>query len=123
LNLVILQGNITKDIDVKVKGELVIANFSMAVSRMKKGETDFFNCTAFNKNAELIGNSLHKGSPILINGHLQNSSYEKDGHTVYKTDVIVDRFDFIGKKEDNTSNTPPSQNNDITPIDDGDIPF
>ena len=123
MNLTVLKGNICKDIDLKYvnDGKMAIAKFSLAVSRMKKDDpSDFFNCTAFGKTAELIAENLSKGSPILINAHLQTGSYDhKDGHKVYTTDVIVDRFEFIGKKEDNNSSPTP----EITPIDDGDIPF
>jgi len=128
MNIVIIKGNITKDIDLKfAQGSgLGIAKFSVAVARMKKDDpSDFFNCTAFGKTAETIAERLHKGSPILITGHLQTGSYDhKEGHKVYTTDVIVDRFEFIGKKEENQESAAANtENNDITPIDDGDIPF
>jgi len=102
---------------------MAIAKFSIAVSRMKKDDpSDFFNCTAFGKTAELIAERLGKGSPILINGHLQSGSYtNKADVKVYTTDVIVDRFDFIGKKEDNPVN---NTNSEVTEIDDlSDVPF
>jgi len=73
MNIVIIKGNITKDIDLKfAQGSgLGIAKFSVAVARMKKDDpSDFFNCTAFGKTAETIAERLHKGSPILITGHL-----------------------------------------------------
>jgi len=128
MNIVIIKGNITKDIDLKfAQGSgLGIAKFSVAVARMKKDDpSDFFNCTAFGKTAETISERLHKGSPILITGHLQSGSYDhKEGHKVYTTDVIVDRFEFIGKKEENQESAA-SPNEDVTPIDDDltDIPF
>ena len=130
MNLTVLKGNICKDIDLKYvsDGKMAIAKFSLAVSRMKKDDpSDFFNCTAFNKTAELIAENLGKGSPILINGHLQTGSYtNKADVKVYTTDVIVDRFEFIGKKEDASTNENKTTSYDIdgaTPIDDGDIPF
>ena len=141
MNVIIFKGNISRDIDLKfAQGSgMAVAKFGLAVARMKKDDpADFFNCIAFGKTAELIANSLRKGSPILINGHLQSGKYDKDGHTVFTTDVIVDRFEFISKKEDdNSNNSNQSRSNsssntgtnnfgsasDITPIDDGDIPF
>ena len=94
---------------------------------MKKDDpSDFFNVVAFGKTAEIIAERLGKGSPILINGHMQTGSYDhKDGHKVYTTDLIVDRFEFLGKKGDIPVATS-QENKDIdgvTPIDDGDIPF
>ena len=137
MNIIILKGNISRDIELKfAQGSgMAVAKFGIAVARMKKEDpADFFNCTAFGKTAEIIADRLEKGKPILINGHLQSGKYDKDGRTVFTTDVIVDRFEFIGKKEDNnSSNSNQSGNNggghdfgsnsDVTPIDDGDIPF
>ena len=130
MNLVVMQGNITRDIElIFAQGSgLGIAKFGIAVSRMKKGETDFFNCVSFGKTAETISECLHKGSPILITGHLQSGNYEnKKGDKVYTTDVIVDRFDFIGKKEDTDEQkargSEYTSNPDLDPINDQDIPF
>ena len=128
LNIIILKGNITRDVEMKFqeKTGLAIAKFGIAVSRMKKDESDFFNVVAFGKIAEVIADSLQKGSPILIEGHLQSGSYDnKEGKKVYTTDVIVNRFEFVSKKGDSqeTSHTTTDNNEGATPIDDGDIPF
>ena len=127
MNITVLKGNISRDINLKfAQGSgTAVAKFGIAVARIKKDDpADFFNCTAFGKTAELIANTLSKGKPILINGHLQSGKYDKDGHTVYTTDVIVDRFEFISRKEGNSNDsTSTDSNSDITPIDDGDIPF
>lgn len=51
---------------------------------------------------KLCGKYLTKGSEVLIQGHLQNRSWEaQDGSKRYATDVIVDSFEFCGKKADN----------------------
>jgi single-strand DNA-binding protein len=133
MNLVILKGNITRDIElIFAPGSgLAVAKFGLAVARMKKEDgADFINCVAFGKQAELIAESLHKGSPILIEGRIQTGSYEnKEGKKVYTTDIVINKFEFIGKKEDN--NSTPSESNfeeksfneEMTPVDDGDIPF
>ena len=121
MNLLIIKGNLTKDVELKSsQSGMAIAKFTVAVARMKKDDdADFFNCTAFNKTAEIIADSLGKGSPILITGHVQLGNYtDKEGVKKYTTDVMVDRFEFIGKKEDNHST-----NTEITPVDDGGIPF
>lgn len=127
----ILKGNICKDIDLKFvpQSGLAVAKFTMAVSRMKKDDpSDFLNCVAFGKTAETIANNLGKGNPILINGHIQTGSYDhKDGHKVYTTDVIVDRFEFIQSKGAGNTNTNTSNesfdNEFMAPVDDGEIPF
>ena len=126
MNLLIIRGNLTKDVELKFsQSGMAIAKFTVAVARMKKDDgADFFNCTAFNKTAEIIADSLRKGSPILINGHVQLGNYtDKEGIKKYTTDVMVDRFEFLGKKEDNNSTNSQDSNSGITPVDDKDIPF
>ena len=108
-------------------GEMAIAKFNVAVARMKKDDAPYyFNCVAFGKTGEIIADCLHKGSPILINGHMQSGKYDKDGHTVYTMDLVVDRFEFAGgKKEDNIPNKKQDADlgNDEATLTDLDIPF
>lgn len=76
---------------------MAVCRFNLAVQRpFKKDETDFINCIAFSKRAETIAQYLTKGRQVLIEGHIQTGSYEKDGIKRYTTDIIVDSFEFIG---------------------------
>lgn len=127
MNKTMLLGRVTKDIELKFgKDGMAIAKFSVAVNRMKKGETDFINCIAFGKTAETIANYIKKGSQIGIEGHIQTGSYtNKDGHKVYTTDVIVDRFDFVGGGNNNTTSNTQSGDvpQDYFSEDNSDMPF
>ena len=139
MNKVILIGRLTKDPDLRFAAGTgkAVTRFTMAVNRpMKKGEADFIGCIAFGKTGETIAQYLTKGKPLAITGNIRTGSYEKEGITRYTTDVIVDTFEFIsGGNEDSSrgTNTPSafdSANNsfndksdDMTPVDDGDIPF
>jgi len=121
MNSVTLIGYIGREIQSRyTTGEnpMAVARFSVGVSRNKE-ETDWINCVAFGRTAENIDQYFHKGSQIGISGHIQTGSYEKDGVKHYTTDVVVDRFDFIGKKEDNTQ--PPAQQGFTATTED--IPF
>lgn len=84
----------------------------MAVNRKikKEGqpEADFIRCTAFGKTAENIGKYFSKGRPILIEGHIQTGSYEKDGVKHYTTDIIVETFDFMDSKSNTDSAAEPT---------------
>lgn len=102
MNIVILQGRLTKDCDVTYSSTgMVIARFSIAVDRPKKSnvekrEADFINCTVFGKRAEAIANYVSKGQRLLIKGSLRISNYtDKNGVKKYGTEVLVDDFDFI----------------------------
>lgn len=133
MNKVVLIGNLTKDVDLSFAAGsgTAVGRFTVAVARMKKGESDFPNCISFGKTAETIAQYFFKGSKIAIEGHIQTGSYDaKDGTKRYTTDVIVDRFEFVGQannnNQSNTSNNNFNQNNfedEMTPVDDGDMPF
>lgn len=101
MNKVVLAGRLTKDPEQRQAGNTSVTRFSIAVNRdFKKDEADFINCVAFGKTGDAIAQFFSKGRPIMIVGRIQTGKYEKDGKTVYSTDVIVDSFEFMLK--DNT---------------------
>ena len=104
MNRVILTGRLTKDIDVKQKGDMSIGRFSIAVNRPYKNsegeyETDFFNCVMFNVN-NYIRENLLKGVSVVIDGRIQNSSYEVEGERRVSTDILVERIEVMNKPKD-----------------------
>ncbi|MBZ9615326.1 single-stranded DNA-binding protein [Clostridium estertheticum] len=148
MNKVTLVGRLTKDPDLKfAQGTgTAVCKFTIAVNRRFKKEgqpdADFLPVTVFNKQAEATANYMRKGSQVAIAGTIQTSNYMKDEVRVYKTEIVADEVDFLdNKNKDNNSNGGnntgnssgnDSRNNtgnndfgngDITPIDDGDIPF
>ena len=125
MNKVVLVGRLTKDPELRYAAGSGIptSRFTVAVNRQgKKDEADFINCVAFNKTAELIAQYFVKGRQIAIAGHIQTGSYLKDdGTKVYTTDVVVETFDFCDSNKSNSSNN--SIDDDVTPVDDADMPF
>lgn len=128
MNKVILtNGRLVRDVELKGSNELQIARFTVAVNRQfKKDEADFISCVAFGKRAETIAKFFEKGSPINIEGRLQTGSYEKDGVKHFTTDVIVDNFEFAAsskKVENKTENN--MSFDDLTPVNeiDEELPF
>ena len=105
----------------------------MAVSKGYKKDDGamWFNCIMFGERCEKLAQYLVKGTKVICEGSLQLSSYEaKDGTKKYSTDIYIDNLEFVGGKADgNTHNEAPKDTNtfaddsEITPIDDGDIPF
>ena len=123
MNHVVLIGRTTKDIELRYSqnGNMAIARFSLAVDRASKEKgTDFISCIAFGKTAELLEKYVPKGRKIAVQGHIQTGSYEKDGHKVYTTDVIVDRMEFCESRQGN-ENKPDAD--DFVPTADEDLPF
>jgi single-strand DNA-binding protein len=101
MNKIFLRGNLTKDVELRStqKGNN-IARFNLAIRRDFKNQegkydSDFVNCVAYGNQAEMINKYFHKGSGIIIVGHLQSGSYTKeDGTRVYTLDVIVENVEF-----------------------------
>lgn len=99
MNQVILMGRLTADPKIN-EGNIKVASYTLAVDRRKKAENgesqaDFITCKAFSKSADFAQNWLHKGTKIIVRGRLQTGKYtNKDGQTVYTTDVIVDDQEF-----------------------------
>ena len=125
MNKVVLVGRLTKDPELRYAAgsDTAVCKFTLAVNRMKKDEADFINCVAFNKTAETIANYLVKGRQIAIAGRIQTDSYTaQDGTKRYTTDVVVETFEFCdSSNKSNSSNN--SIDDDVTPVDDGDMPF
>lgn len=106
MNKVVLIGRLTRDPDIRsTAGEqpLTVARYTLAVDRkFKQGEerkADFISCVCFGKSAEFAEKYLRKGVKLAIWGRIQTGSYQnKDGQTVYTTDVIVEEQEFAESK-------------------------
>lgn len=103
MNKVILIGRLSKDVDVRYAGETCVARYSLAVDRKFKrdGEpsADFINCVAFGNQGQFAEKYLRKGMKIAICGRIQCGQYKnKDGQTVYTTDIVVEEHEFCESK-------------------------
>ena len=109
MNRVDLVGRITADPEVKFSASgKAYVRFSLAVNRESKDKgVDYPNCTAFGKTAELIGEWVKKGKLLAITGRIQTGSYEKDGRKIYTTDVMVERVEFLERRDDDDYVIPP----------------
>ncbi len=106
MNKVILIGRLTRDPEVRYGqggNQTAVARFSIAVDRRFKREgepdADFFNCTAFGKQAEFVERYLHKGTKMVVVGRIQNDNYtNREGQQVYSVRVMVDELEFAESK-------------------------
>ena len=123
MNKVIEIGRLTKDPEVRysqgANGSTAVARYTLAVDRKFKQEgqptADFINCIAFGKLGEFAEKYLRKGIKIAVTGRIQTGSYKnKDGNTVYTTDVVVEEQEFCESKSSNQSqqNERPRQSSD-----------
>ncbi len=97
-----MYGNLTRDPELRAlpSGQQV-ANFSLATNRTytdkegrKQEVTEYHNIVAFARQAEVIGQYMKKGRPMFIDGRLQTRSWEADGKKNYRTEIVVDNFQF-----------------------------
>ena len=129
MNKVILIGRVVRDADIRYSqgaNTTCVAKYTLAVDRKFKQEgqptADFINCIAFGKLGEFAEKYLHKGTKIAVTGRIQTGSYKnKDGNTVYTTDVVVEEQEFCeSKSQSNSQPQPtPSNNDDFMSIPDG----
>ena len=111
-NKVILAGNLTRDPELRYtpKGTAV-AKIGMAVNRSWKSDTGemkeevtFVDIEAWGRQAEVIGQYLKKGRPVLIEGRLRLDSWEdKNTHQkMSKLKVVLESFSFLDSRGDGT---------------------
>lgn len=122
MNKVILLGNLARDPEVRYtqSGKGYMRN-AIAVNhaRSKNQPADFYNVLAWDKTAEFISKYFRKGSKILIEGHLQANSYEKDGTKYSGVDIVIDTAEFA----DSAKKKAPDDDFGGEPVDDADTPF
>lgn len=114
MNKVILMGRLTRDPEVRYstsgEGQLAIARYTLAVDRRFKRDgdnqsTDFIRCVAFGRSGEFAEKYFRQGTKIVVEGRIQTGSYQdKDGKTVYTTDVVVDNQEFAESKASSDNN-------------------
>ena len=119
MNKVILVGRLTKDPEIKVtQSGKKVASFSVAVDDGKDSSgnriTQYFNCSAWDKLADIIESYVKKGHRVAVIGRLQNRSWDKpDGTKGYATDVSVKELEMLTSKTeaDQIAASNPSDNN------------
>jgi single-strand DNA-binding protein len=94
MNNITIVGRIGRDPELKFsQSGMAIANFSVATDygRDEKKKTTWHNVVVFDKLAENVAESLHKGARVIVAGRLEMSEYEgKDGEKKKKTELIGD---------------------------------
>lgn len=133
MNKCVLVGRMTADPILKFANGTgtAVATFTVAVNRRFKREgqpdADFIPVVVFGKQAEATANYMAKGKLLSVSGNIQTRNYEaKDGNRRYVTEVIADEVDFLewsSKPGNKATGTKEINIEDVTPIEDGEIPF
>ena len=130
MNKVILIGRFVRDPEIRyTTNDRCCANFSIAVDRKYKQEgqqdADFPRVIAWGKTAEFIEKYFRQGMKIVIEGRIQTGKYtNKEGQTVYTTDVVAESVEFAESKSSGSSSGGKQSSNKPKVDDDGwmDIP-
>jgi single-strand DNA-binding protein len=101
-------GRLGKDPEMRyIPNGTAVTSFSVAADRTytsngeKKTETEWFNCTAWAKLAEITNQYCKKGQLVYVEGRLKTEKYEKDGQTHYSTKVICDQVNMLSSGNGN----------------------
>ena len=102
MNSVFLIGRLTRDPEVRYTAatQTAVATFTVAIDRPTRAgaekQTGFPRVTVYGKQAENCEKYLAKGRLVAVEGRLQTGSYQnRDGVTVYTTDVVANRVQFL----------------------------
>lgn len=129
MNKVILMGRLTKDPDVRNTPDgKSVARYTLAVDRKFSKEdqkADFIQCVCWEKKAQFADQYLRKGTKVVVCGRIQTGKYtNKDGQTVYTTDVVVEDQEFAESKQKGAEEV---KKDEFIPIDEmvqgGDLPW
>ena len=133
MNKVELVGRLTKEPEVKLtSNQTEYCNFTVAVDRKFKDkdgkrQADFIICVAWKQTATFIQKYFHKGSRIGLTGSSQTRTFEdKEGRTVFVTEVLVDDVEFVesaNKTEPTTAPAPIPEPEEPVQEPSGTLPF
>jgi single-strand DNA-binding protein len=139
LNLCQFIGRLGKDPETRMaQNGTAIVSLALAVGddyKDKMGnkveQTEWVRCVAFGKLSEVISAYCVKGSKIYVSGKMKTRSYEKDGQTVYATEIIINEMQLLDSRNGGPAaaqSQPPSHAVGKTPPYDGfdddlDVPF
>lgn len=103
-----------------------VTSFSLATTNTsnrngeKKESTEWHNCVAFGRTAEIAGQYLKKGSQALVEGSLRTSKYkDKEGNERSSTNIVVNQLTLLGGKSEPKEQFKPGEKD----YGDSDIPF
>jgi single-strand DNA-binding protein len=125
VNKVILIGNLGNDPEVRyTPGGSAVASVSLATSETwrdkQSGElqdrTEWHRVVFFNRLAEIVGEYLHKGSKIYVDGSLRTRKWQdKTGVDRYTTEIIANEMHMLDNRTGPTNGSSGSTKERFTP--------
>jgi single-strand DNA-binding protein len=131
LNKVFLIGNLTRPPELRyTPSGTAVADLRLAVNRNyttqggdKREETCFLTVVVWGKQAETCGANLRKGRAVLVEGHLQQRSWETpEGQKRSRHEVVAERVQFLGSRNGQGGQASPAEP-ETAPAADEPVPF
>lgn len=131
LNTCTISGNLGKAADLRhTNTGLAVVTFSVAVNERRKqadgsfqDEVNWLDCTMFGNRAEALQPYLAKGTKLSLVGHLRKSTYERDGQTRSRIEIIVDEVELMNTRHEQQAADAKPQAVEAASVYDSDIPF
>ena len=104
LNRVMLIGNLGSDPELKhTQNNKSVTSFRMATGFKTKDKenTEWHNIVCWERTAENVAKFMKKGARVYVEGRIQTRSWDKDGTTQYKTEIVANQVLFLDSKNFN----------------------
>ena len=130
LNKVMQIGRLGRDPESKQVGSSQVANFSIAITEKFKNKegvqqekTEWVNIVCWNRQAEIATQYLKKGSLVYVEGKMQTRSWDDNGQKRYATEVVADRFQMLGGRQESQDPAMAQNNQAQGGAPEDDLPF
>ena len=111
INVAVIAGHLTKDVELsKTQNGNSVAKFTVAVNGYNN-TTDFINCVAWNKLADIVNMYCNKGDLVTVEGRISVRNYEnQQGQRIYITEIVASNVQLPPKSVSNGKNYNPNVN-------------
>ena len=116
MNKVLLIGHIGKTPEIRyleTPDHPKVAQFTLATTEARKAKdgtvtklTEWHNIVAWRGVADFVEKYIQKGSQVFIEGSLRTRSWESKGQKVYRTEIIAENLQFVGRKPEDNGQQP-----------------
>ena len=119
MNKVLLIGHVGKTPEIiylETPDHPKVAQFTLATTEARKAKdgtvtklTEWHNIVAWRGVADFVEKYIQKGSQVFIEGSLRTRSWESKGQKVYRTEIIAENLQFVGRKPEDNGQQPLQQ--------------
>ena len=119
MNKVLLIGHVGKTPEIRyleTPDHPNVAQFTLATTEARKAKdgtatklTEWHNIVAWRGVADFVEKYIQKGSQVFIEGSLRTRSWESKGQKVYRTEIIAENLQFVGRKPEDNGQQPLQQ--------------